>query len=74
MLRAKDAMDRAFAEPLCVPRLARIVAVPMILHGLYDTLLKKEMSVLALVVAVASFFWLAWQISRLRTLEPEMAA
>src|SRR5271165_529194 len=24
MLRAKDAMDRAFAEPLCVPRLARI--------------------------------------------------
>ena len=27
MLRARDAMDRAFAEPLCVPRLARIAEV-----------------------------------------------
>ena len=24
MLRARDAMDRTFAEPLCIPRLARI--------------------------------------------------
>jgi AraC-like DNA-binding protein len=27
MLRARDAMDRAFAEPLCIPRLARIAEV-----------------------------------------------
>jgi AraC-like DNA-binding protein len=27
MLRARDAMDRTFAEPLCVPRLARIAEV-----------------------------------------------
>jgi uncharacterized glyoxalase superfamily protein PhnB len=27
MLRARDAMDRTFAEPLCIPRLARIVAI-----------------------------------------------
>lgn len=45
----------------------RIMAVPMILHGLYDTLLKKEMNVLALLVAVASFAWLLfvmWQADR----------
>ncbi len=35
-----------------------VMAVPMILHGLYDTLLKKEMNGLALLVAVASFAWL----------------
>jgi RsiW-degrading membrane proteinase PrsW (M82 family) len=38
----------------------RIMAVPMILHGLYDTLLKKEMNELALLTAVASFAWLVF--------------
>jgi RsiW-degrading membrane proteinase PrsW (M82 family) len=41
------------------------IAVPMILHGLYDTLLKKEMNGLALLVALLSFGYLAFQISRL---------
>src|SRR5262249_28246754 len=27
MLRARDAMDRTFAQPLCIPRLARIAEV-----------------------------------------------
>ena len=27
MLRARDAMDRAFAEPLCIPQLAKIAEV-----------------------------------------------
>jgi AraC-like DNA-binding protein len=27
MLRARDAMDRAFAKPLCIPQLARIAEV-----------------------------------------------
>jgi AraC-like DNA-binding protein len=27
MLRARDAMDRTFADPLCIPRLARIAEV-----------------------------------------------
>ncbi len=44
----------------------RVVAVPMVLHGLYDTLLKKELTAVALVVALASFAFLAFQISRLR--------
>jgi RsiW-degrading membrane proteinase PrsW (M82 family) len=45
-------------------RLAQIVIVPMILHGAYDTLLKKEFNMYALLVAVASFGWLAFQIER----------
>jgi hypothetical protein len=48
-----------------IPRLFVIVAVPMVLHGLYDTLLKKEMNAGALAIAVLSFLYLAFQISRL---------
>ncbi|HEY7428575.1 MAG TPA: PrsW family glutamic-type intramembrane protease [Gemmataceae bacterium] len=48
-----------------IPRLYLIVGVPMILHGLYDTLLKKDMNAAALGIAVLSFLFLAFQISRL---------
>jgi len=49
----------------------RVIAIPMVLHGLYDTLLKKEMEFFALLTAAASFGYLAWQISRLRTDDDE---
>jgi len=39
------------------------LAIAMVLHGLYDTLLKKDMEIAALSVAVASF---AWLVSRAR--------
>lgn len=45
------------------PPVVAIVGIPMLLHGLYDTLLKREMTTLALVVAGVSFLWLAWQIA-----------
>jgi RsiW-degrading membrane proteinase PrsW (M82 family) len=51
-----------------------VVAVPMVLHGLYDTLLKKEMTALALGVAVMSFAFLAFQISRLRGADDQAAS
>jgi RsiW-degrading membrane proteinase PrsW (M82 family) len=38
------------------------VIVPMCLHGMYDTLLKQQYDWAALLVAIASFGWLAWQI------------
>ena len=44
--------------------------VPMVLHGLYDTLLKKDMEVGALLVAVFSFGWLVFQVERQRRAEP----
>ena len=37
--------------------------VAMVLHGLYDTLLKKEMDLGALLVAFLSFGWWVWIIS-----------
>jgi RsiW-degrading membrane proteinase PrsW (M82 family) len=47
--------------------------VPMILHGLYDTLLKKEMTTWALVVALLSFGYLAVQIYRLHGVDTKAA-
>jgi RsiW-degrading membrane proteinase PrsW (M82 family) len=44
-----------------------VLAVPMVLHGLYDTLLKKEMELAALAVAAASFVWLIVLIERTRS-------
>jgi RsiW-degrading membrane proteinase PrsW (M82 family) len=42
-------------------RLLQIVAVPMVLHGLYDTLLKKQMDGFALATAIVSLAWMAIQ-------------
>ncbi len=47
-----------------------IIIVPMVLHGLYDTLLTKDHDVWALVVALATFVWLAYQIERQQRAEP----
>jgi RsiW-degrading membrane proteinase PrsW (M82 family) len=56
-----------------IVRAIAVVAVPMVLHGLYDTLLKKDLNALALAVAVSSFLWLAFQISRLRGADDQTA-
>jgi len=53
------------------PPLFRFVGIPMVLHGFYDTLLKKDMPALALLIAVLSFLFLAFQISRLHTSDDE---
>jgi RsiW-degrading membrane proteinase PrsW (M82 family) len=49
----------------------RVLAVPMVLHGFYDTLLKKDMNIWALVVALMSFAWFAWHIELARGSQPE---
>jgi RsiW-degrading membrane proteinase PrsW (M82 family) len=46
------------------------IGIAMTLHGLYDTLFKKDMPILALCVAVASFGWLAIQIESMRRTDP----
>ena len=50
---------------IIIPVLA-YVGVPMVLHGLYDTFLKKDMNAGALVMAILSFVYLAVQIYWLR--------
>jgi RsiW-degrading membrane proteinase PrsW (M82 family) len=54
-----------------IPRVFLMVLIPMVLHGLYDTFLKKEYDALALVIALASFGWLAWQIETARRQESD---
>ncbi|HSQ57253.1 MAG TPA: hypothetical protein VLM40_16130 [Gemmata sp.] len=44
-----------------------VIGIPMILHGLYDTCLKKDLNGFALLVAAASFGYLAFLLSRLQT-------
>jgi RsiW-degrading membrane proteinase PrsW (M82 family) len=50
--------------------LLKVQGVPMVLHGLYDTLLKREMHLLALLTAIASFGWLAFLLVRSRDSDP----
>ena len=49
----------------------RVLGVPMILHGLYDTLLKKDMHMYALLSAIASFAYLAFLIEWAKRREDE---
>jgi len=45
---------------------AALVSIPMVMHGLYDTLLKKDHEFYALITAVVSFAWFAWQVESAR--------
>jgi RsiW-degrading membrane proteinase PrsW (M82 family) len=55
-----------------------LLSAPIVLHGLYDTLLKKEMQSWALLVAVATFGWFCWQVEttsrKFAGMEEDMAA
>jgi len=51
--------------------LLMIVSVPAVMHGLYDTLLKKGFDGYALAVALASFVWLALMLERARSSDKE---
>jgi RsiW-degrading membrane proteinase PrsW (M82 family) len=64
--------DLNFFE-LALPTI-QILAVPMVLHGLYDTLLKRDHGFLACLVALVSFAWLAWQIEQERSTDAPEAA
>ena len=39
-----------------------IISLPMLLHGLFDTLAKKELNIGAFVVALLTFGWLQYLI------------
>jgi RsiW-degrading membrane proteinase PrsW (M82 family) len=58
-----------------IPRALFLVGIPMILHGFYDTFLKKDLNMLALLTALVSFAWFAWSVERTRRGEqsPKMA-
>jgi RsiW-degrading membrane proteinase PrsW (M82 family) len=51
--------------------LLKVQSVPMLLHGLYDTLLKRDMNALALLTAVASFGWFVFLMIKSHAADPE---
>jgi RsiW-degrading membrane proteinase PrsW (M82 family) len=53
-------------------RLLILISIPMVLHGLYDTLLKKDIDGIALAVALVSFGWLAIMIETAREKEGDV--
>lgn len=55
-----------------ISALVMAIGVPALLHGLYDTLLKRDMPGYALATAAASFVWLIFVVERARSFdEPE---
>jgi RsiW-degrading membrane proteinase PrsW (M82 family) len=62
LFKCQELIQQELAWYEFFPPLLRVLGVAMVLHGLYDTLLKKDLHALALVTAVASFAWLAWQV------------
>jgi RsiW-degrading membrane proteinase PrsW (M82 family) len=52
----------------------KAVAVPAVLHGLYDTLLKRDLPAAALATALVSFAWLAVMVWYARSRAAEDAA
>lgn len=50
--------------------LFRVLGVPRVLHGSYDTLLKMDMNGWALGVALLSSGWFAWHVKVARNASP----
>jgi RsiW-degrading membrane proteinase PrsW (M82 family) len=72
--RCRDEMQSDWEWSDLAIAVLKVQAVPMILHGLYDVMLKKEMDLPALGVAVISFLWLAFLIEWCRREEASMMA
>jgi len=66
MFKRQDALHACEKWYEYLLQLVITISIPMTLHGLYDTLFKKEMPALALAVAVASFAWLAVLVESMR--------
>ncbi len=60
--RRRDLLEECEQWPQYALFLLRVISVPMVLHGLYDTLLKKEYESVALVMGLLSFGWFALNI------------
>jgi RsiW-degrading membrane proteinase PrsW (M82 family) len=70
MFRRQRAIDAAETWYNLLFELVLTISIAMTLHGLYDTFLKKDMDALALVVAIISFGWFAFQIESMRRSDP----
>jgi RsiW-degrading membrane proteinase PrsW (M82 family) len=62
--RAKAAIAAVTETSSIAWAVLKVLFIPMLLHGLYDTFLKKDMPGAAFLTALFSFAWLAYQIER----------
>lgn len=60
MFGNQDYIDGGDDFPTFFWGILQYVLIAMVLHGLYDTMLKQHLDILALVVALGSFGWMAW--------------
>lgn len=72
--RLRDDMQQDWGWGELIIAILKIQGVPMVLHGLYDVMLKKEMELAALGIAALSFAWLALLIEWMRREEAAMMA
>lgn len=64
MYSNQDYVDEFFSFEGFLMFLVQYLLVAMLLHGLYDTLLKKDYEIAALLTALASFGWWLWVLGR----------
>jgi len=60
LYRRQGELQGELAKSDWVKALAPVLIGPMVLHGLYDTLLKKDMAAWALAAGAASFIFFIW--------------
>ena len=72
--RRKDWFEHEFEVGEYVASLTWVLGVPIVLHGLYDTFLKREMQWAALLTAAISFLWMVAIIERTRAQEDKFWA
>lgn len=70
MYANQDYLDEILSWEVFPMFLYEYLLIPMFLHGLYDTLLKKNLDVWALAVALGSFVWWLWVIGKIGTPKP----
>lgn len=73
MQQNQELIEKAEGWDDWLPLAVRFLGIPMVLHGLYDTLLKKEMPGSALGIAALSFLYLAFVTSRLHGKDDQAA-
>lgn len=68
MWKARERFEGVREKPWLVVML-KAIAVPMVLHGLYNTCLKKDMEMVSLGAAIATVAWFVWQVEATRFAE-----
>ena len=68
MYRNQETLFEEFSFGLVFMFIVQYLIGAMILHGLYDTFLKHDMNIAALLIAGASFGWMAYLVDRQRFL------